>query len=123
MESTKCREVAHVRRADAQPVDMTEWQAPLVGCLSVSCRTFELAHRVRNKARNSPIISTEKAYHEQQSGAENAMFVFELVTMMVKCGPCRGKRIACRVRYSVDVVPKGVDAVAAMICNLWTCCL
>ena len=47
----------------------------------------------------APVISAEKAYHEQLSVAEITMSVFEPASMMVKCDPRRGKYMACCMMY------------------------
>ena len=46
----------------------------------------------------APVISAEKAYHEQLSVAEITMSVFEPASMMVKCDPRHGTlgRLAMR---------------------------
>eukprot|EP00438_Fugacium_kawagutii_P001587 Skav221829 [mRNA] locus=scaffold885:255567:286432:+ [translate_table: standard] len=62
----------------------------------------------------APVISAEKAYHEQLSVAEITMSVFEPASMMVKCDPRHGKYMACCMMYR-DVVPKDVNAAVATI--------
>jgi len=63
----------------------------------------------------APIISAEKAYHEQLSVAEITNSVFEPATQMVKCDPRHGKYMACCLMYRGDVVPKDVNASIATI--------
>ena len=41
----------------------------------------------------APVISAEKAYHEQLSVAEITMSVFEPASMMVKCDPRHGDSV------------------------------
>ncbi|KAG0561899.1 hypothetical protein KC19_9G101900 [Ceratodon purpureus] len=58
----------------------------------------------------APVISAEKAYHEQLSVSELSNSVFEPSSMMAKCDPRHGKYIACAMMYRGDVVPKDVNA-------------
>ncbi|XP_029472709.1 tubulin alpha-3 chain-like isoform X2 [Rhinatrema bivittatum] len=63
----------------------------------------------------SPIVSTEKARHEQFSVPEITNACFEFSNQMVKCDPRRGKYMACCLLYRGDVVPKDVNAAIAAI--------
>ena len=63
----------------------------------------------------SPIISIEKAYHEQLSVAEITNSAFDPASMMAKCDPRHVKYMACSMLYRGDVVPKDVNASIATI--------
>ena len=66
-------------------VDLTEFQTNLVPYPRIH---FPLATYV-------PVISTEKAYCEQQSVVEISNACFELAKQMVKCDTWNGKYLAC----------------------------
>ncbi|VDQ06728.1 unnamed protein product [Trichobilharzia regenti] len=66
-------------------------------------------------ATYAPIISADKAYHEQMSVAEITNSCFETGNQMVKCDPRTGKYMACCLLYRGDVVPKDVNAAIANI--------
>ncbi|KIH60329.1 Tubulin/FtsZ family, GTPase domain protein [Ancylostoma duodenale] len=71
----------------------------------------------------APIISAEKAYHEQMTPedelvaqvADITQQCFEPGAQMVKCDPRRGKYMACCLLYRGDVVPKDVNAAIASV--------
>merc|ERR1712071_244801 len=96
---------ASLRFDGALNVDITEFQTNLVPYPRIHFMLSSYA----------PIISAEKAYHEQLSVAEITMSVFEPAAMMVKCDPCHGKYMACCMLYRGDVVPKDVNAAIATI--------
>ena len=60
----------------------------------------------------APVISAEKAYHEQLSVAEITMSVFEPASMMVKCDPRHGKYMACCMMY------RGSSADSKLFCQI-----
>uniref|UniRef100_A0A3B5MDX0 Uncharacterized protein n=1 Tax=Xiphophorus couchianus TaxID=32473 RepID=A0A3B5MDX0_9TELE len=66
-------------------------------------------------ATYAPVISAEKAYHEQLTVAEITNSCFEPANQLVKCDPRHGKYMACCLLYRGDVVPKDVNAAIATI--------
>ena len=54
----------------------------------------------------APVLSADKAYHEQCSVADLTKAVFEPSSSMVKCDPRKGKYMACCMLYRGDVVSK-----------------
>ena len=63
----------------------------------------------------APIISAEKAHHEQINVAEISNACFEPGNQMIKCDPRNGKYMACCMLYRGDVVPKDVNIAIAAI--------
>uniref|UniRef100_A0A4W6DIX6 Tubulin alpha 4a n=1 Tax=Lates calcarifer TaxID=8187 RepID=A0A4W6DIX6_LATCA len=66
-------------------------------------------------ATYAPVISAEKAYHEQLTVAEITNSCFEPANQMVKCDPRHGKYMACCLLYRGDVVPKDVNVAISTI--------
>jgi len=61
----------------------------------------------------APIMSNEKAHHEQLSISELTNSVFEPSSMMAKCDPRHGKYMSCCLMYRGDIVPKDVTTCIA----------
>eukprot|EP00619_Florenciella_sp_RCC1007_P016745 CAMPEP_0205946400 /NCGR_PEP_ID=MMETSP1325-20131115/69015_1 /ASSEMBLY_ACC=CAM_ASM_000708 /TAXON_ID=236786 /ORGANISM="Florenciella sp., Strain RCC1007" /LENGTH=457 /DNA_ID=CAMNT_0053317465 /DNA_START=223 /DNA_END=1593 /DNA_ORIENTATION=- len=80
---------ASLRFDGALNVDITEFQTNLVPYPRIHFMLTGFA----------PVISAEKAYHEQLSVAEITNSVFEPATMMTKCDPRHGKYMACCLMY------------------------
>lgn len=96
---------ASLRFDGALNVDVTEFQTNLVPYPRIHFMLSSYA----------PVISAEKAYHEQLSVAEITNSAFEPANMMTKCDPRHGKYMACCLMYRGDVVPKDVNAAVATI--------
>ncbi|KER30396.1 hypothetical protein T265_03132 [Opisthorchis viverrini] len=91
---------ASLRFKGALNVDLTEFQTNLVPYPRVH---FPLT-------AYAPVISAEKARHEQLSVAEITSACLDPSNQMVKCDPRRGKYMACCLLYRGDVIPKEVNA-------------
>ncbi|TYH73812.1 hypothetical protein ES332_D05G354600v1 [Gossypium tomentosum] len=91
---------ASLRFDGALNVDVNEFQTNLVPYPRIHFMLSSYA----------PVISAEKAYHEQLSVAEIISSAFEPASMMAKCDPRHGKYMSCCLMHRGDVVPKDVNA-------------
>jgi len=96
---------ASLRFDGALNVDVTEFQTNLVPYPRIHFMLSSYA----------PVISSEKAHHEQLTVQELTTACFEPANMMAKCDPRHGKYMACCLMYRGDVVPKDVNAAVANI--------
>jgi tubulin alpha len=96
---------ASLRFSGALNVDITEFQTNLVPYPRIHFMLSSYA----------PVISAEKAYHENLSVAEITTSVFEPASMMAKCDPRHGKYMACCMMFRGDLTPKDVQAAVATI--------
>ncbi|AFP65274.1 tubulin alpha-1 chain (nucleomorph) [Chroomonas mesostigmatica CCMP1168] len=96
---------ASLRFDGALNVDITEFQTNLVPYPRIHFMLSSYA----------PVISSEKAYHEQLKVSEITNSAFEPNSMMAKCDPRHGKYMACCLMYRGDVAPKDVNGAVAAI--------
>jgi len=96
---------ASLRFDGALNVDLSEFQTNLVPYPRIH---FPLT-------AYAPLISAEKAFHEQLTTAQITNALFEPANQIVKCDPRHGKYMACCVLYRGNVVPKDVNTSIANI--------
>lgn len=96
---------ASLRFPGSLNVDLTEFQTNLVPYPRIH---FPLV-------AYSPMLSKEKASHEQLSVSEITSACFEPANQMVKCNPRNGKYMACCLLFRGDVKPKDVNMATSLI--------
>ncbi|KER28738.1 hypothetical protein T265_13526, partial [Opisthorchis viverrini] len=96
---------ASLRFSGSLNVDLIEFQTNLVPYPRIHFPMVSYA----------PVISAQKARHEQMTVAQLTSACFEPINQMVKCDPRKGKYMACCLLYRGDVVPKDVNAAIATI--------
>jgi tubulin alpha len=63
----------------------------------------------------APILSSDKAYHEQLSTSDLTKSVFQQSNQMVKCDPRTGKYMACCMLYRGDVTSKEANSAISAV--------
>lgn len=97
---------ASLRFDGALNVDINEFQTNLVPYPRIHFMLSAYA----------PIVSADKAYHEESSVAEITSSVFEPNSAFAKCDPRAGRFIAVSLNYrGNDIYPKDVNAAVASI--------
>jgi len=94
---------ASLRFEGALNVDINEFQTNLVPYPRIHFMLCSYA----------PVVSAEKAFHEQLNVNDLTSAVFEPTNMMVKCDPRHGKYMSCCLMYRGDIIPKDVSAAVA----------
>lgn len=98
---------ASLRFEGSLNVDINEFQVNLVPHPRIHFLTTSYA----------PLVSRNRATHQQHSVQEITTAVFDPANTFVKCDPRKGKYMACCLMYRGDVVPKDVSVAINVIKN------
>ncbi|KAB7507849.1 Tubulin alpha-3 chain [Armadillidium nasatum] len=83
--------------------------------LNITRPTYTNLNRMIGQATYAPVVSADRAQHDNFDVSSITAKCFEPTHQMVKCDPSKGKYMACCLLYRGDVVPKDVNHAIGLI--------